>query len=1041
MSLNLNKITMVNAENTMNKTLFFFLLSVIVSVLSVINIQAQNYFGRNKIQYQSFDFQVLKTKNFNIYFYPEEKQATYDAAEMLERWRSRYTQIFGDTLQKNQPVILYANHADFEQTNVVEGFLSQGTGGVTEGLKNRITIPFTGDYFDDNHVLGHELVHAFQYDLIRARRDGFRTAATIPLWFIEGMAEYFSLGRKDPLTSMWLRDAVLHNDVPDINQIGRDPKYFPYRYGQAILAYIGSKWGDESVAKLLTKTLDVGWDSAFTKTLGISLDSLSTQWKETVISSYQKELEGKIKPDSLTDKISAEEGSINLSPVVSPDGKYVAVIARHNLFTLDLYLIDSHTGKVYKKLVSSNSDAHFDALQFINSSGSWSPDGKFFAFVVVKDGDNAISVIDVQSGDIKETFTLKKVDGISNLAWSPDGKQLAIAGTYGGIGNLYLYNFSDGSLQQLTNDKYAELQPAWSPDGKMLAFVTDQGGETDFGKYKFGSMKIGLLDMSTRNIKFISMAEGVKLINPQFSPDGKSIYFIADPDGFSDIYRYSFDTNNFYRVTNVATGITGITNISPALSVAQKTGRLVFNVFNNSDYNIFGLDQDKAQGELFHDGMDSYKSIEKEFTSVISLPVKSKSDEGIVENYMKDYTTGLQTEKSFNKSDYEPALKLYDIGQASIGVGADRFGTYFGGAVSMLFSDLLGNHLVTAVVQANGEFKDIGGQAVYYNRTNRFNWGASAGHIPYLSGYFGQKLDTVSIQGQQYLANDFIFYKQRVFDNQLSLLGAYPFSMNRRMEFGIGYERVSYDLEAQHTVAVGNVVVDYHTESLSSPPALNLFQTDIAYVGDYSFMGFTSPIDGSRYRFDVQPTFGSLKFVTLTADFRKYFFLSPFTLAFRLLHYGRYGADSDNNRISPLLLGYQTWVRGYDFNSFNQSECSGNGLNGCPAFDRLVGSRVGIFNMEFRIPLFGNEQFGLINFPYLPTELSLFLDGGVAWSAGSDPVFKLAARSNQRIPVFSAGIAARVNLFGYVVGQVYFAYAFQRPDNSRQVGFVFSPGW
>ncbi len=1020
-------------ENVKRTNAFYFTLVIIVTFFAV-NLYSQEYFGRNKVQYENFDFNVLKTKNFNIYYYPEEKNATYDAAEMLERWRSRFTKIFGDTLQKEQPVILYANHADFEQTNVVEGFLSQGTGGVTEGLENRITLPFTGSYASNNHVLGHELVHAFQYDIIRSTKNGFKKVQAIPLWFIEGMAEYLSIGRKDALTSMWLRDAVLNNDMPSIDDVGKDPKYFPYRYGEAIWSYIGGRWGDESVSKLLNDVLDVGWDKAFKKALGISLDSLSDDWKKDVISAYTKELKGRTNPDSTGEQITKEKDAINLSPVISPDGKYIAVISRHDLFTLDLYLIDSKTGEVYKKLVSSNSDAHFDDLQFINSSGSWSPDGKLFAFVVVKDGNNAISIVDIGTGEIKETFTLKNVDGISQLAWSPDGNQLAISGTSGGISNLYLYNFNNKKIEQLTNDKYAELQPAWSPDGETLAFATEQGMATDLSRYTFGPMHIGLLDIKTGAIEYLTMGEGVKLINPQFSPDGKSLYLIADPDGFSNVYRYSFNTMNFYRVTNAATGIGGLTEMSPAISVAQKTGRLVFDVFNNTNYNIRGVNQEEAQGEM-------YESSKKELEEVISLPPKDKAGEGIVESYLDDKTTGFMAENEFNKSDYEPALKLYNIGQAAVGVATDRYGTYLGGAVSMMFSDILGNHILTGALEVNGQFKDVGGQVVYFNRKRRLNWGASIGHIPYLSGYYGQTLDTVTIQGQQYLANDFIFYKQRVFNNQINLLGEYPLSTNRRFEFGIGYQRIGFDLEAEHTITLGDYIVNDYTVSLNSPPALNLFQTDLAYVGDYSFMGFTSPVDGSRYRFAIQPSLGSLDFVSLTADFRKYFFFSPFTLAFRALHYGRYGGDSESNRLSQLSIGYQTLVRGYDLNSFDQSECSGSGLNGCPVFDRLLGSKMVVFNMEFRVPLFGNEQFGLINFPYLPTELSLFVDGGVAWSQSSEPVLKFDSSSNERIPVFSAGIAARFNLFGYMVGQVYYAKAFQRPDNSLQFGFVISPGW
>jgi Tol biopolymer transport system component len=1019
------------------KTSLFGLLSLLFILILANLAYSQGYFGRNKVQYKDFNFNILKTRNFDIYFYPVEKNQTFNAAEMLERWRKRYENIFGDVLEKNQPVVLYSDHADFEQTNVIEGFLSQGTGGVTEGLKNRITIPFTGVNADNNHVLGHELVHAFQYDLIRKVKNGFKSASGIPLWFIEGMAEYLSIGRKDELTSMWLRDAVLNKDVPSIDDVGREPKYFPYRYGQAIWAYIGSRWGDKSVADLLRTSINSGWDGAFKKVIGIPLDTLSVQWKEAVTKTYNRELEGKTVPDSVGQKVSVEEGGINLSPVVSPDGKYVAVIARHNLLTLDLYLIDAHTGKVYKKLVSSNSDAHFDALQFINSSGSWSPDGKKFAFVVVENGDNAISVVDVNSGNIEKTFKLKNVEGILQLDWSPDGKKLAVAGTHGGTSNIYLYQLDNGELTDFTNDNYSEIQPAWSTDGKTLAYVTDRGGDTRLDKYIFGTMKIAMFSLPNKTTHYLSLGKGIKLINPQFSPDGHSIYFISNPDGISNIFRYSFDNDKFYRVTNVATGISGLTALSSAMSVAKKSGRLVFNVFNHADYDIYGLSPDSAKGSVFRKNAG-------EFAWNISLPEIKNSNKGIVEDYLSDDLHGLpeNPDTSFKQTEYSASLHLFSVGQTSVGVGFDRFGTYLGGAVSMLFSDMLGNHILSGVIQANGTFKDIGGQLLYYNRKNRFNWGVSVGHIPYLSASFGSAIDTVSLQGKKYLARDFIYYKQRVFDNQVNLLGSYPLSENRRIEFGVGYRRISYNVEAEHTQVVGNIIVNNYTEGLPSPDALNLFQSDLAYVGDYSLSGFTSPIDGSRFRFGVQPSIGSINFVSLTADIRKYFFFKPFTLAFRLLHYGRYGNGAESNRLSPLYLGYPTWVRGYDLNSINQSECNGaSNPAGCPVFERLVGSRIGVFNMEFRIPLFGTEQFGLVNFPFLPTEISFFLDGGVAWSGGQGARLAFETNTPDRVPVFSTGVAARVNLFGYLIGQVYYAHAFQRPGNSQQIGFVISPGW
>src|SRR4051812_20355113 len=157
---------------------------------------AAQYFGRQKVQYDNFDWRVLDTNHFNIHFYPEEQAATEDAGREAERWYSRLSLGFQHEFQK-KPLIMYADQPDFQQTNVIGEMLNEGTGGVTEALKDRVIMPFTGVYADNNHVLGHELVHVFQYDLAAQSGGGMQGLNSLPLWLVEGMAEYLSLGRQD----------------------------------------------------------------------------------------------------------------------------------------------------------------------------------------------------------------------------------------------------------------------------------------------------------------------------------------------------------------------------------------------------------------------------------------------------------------------------------------------------------------------------------------------------------------------------------------------------------------------------------------------------------------------------------------------------------------------------------------------------------------------------------------------------------------------------------------------------------------------------
>src|SRR3989449_6978964 len=176
--------------------------TLLLGALSFLAPRAQaQYFGRNPVQYENFHFKVLKTQHFDVYFYDKEAVAAAEAARMAERWYARISTVLRHQLSGRQPLILYADHPDFEQTNVLGQQPGEGTGGVTESLKRRIILPMGASLAETDHVIGHELTHAFQYDITGVGRGSMATGLNrVPLWFIEGMAEYVSLGNVDPNT-------------------------------------------------------------------------------------------------------------------------------------------------------------------------------------------------------------------------------------------------------------------------------------------------------------------------------------------------------------------------------------------------------------------------------------------------------------------------------------------------------------------------------------------------------------------------------------------------------------------------------------------------------------------------------------------------------------------------------------------------------------------------------------------------------------------------------------------------------------------------
>jgi WD40 repeat protein/basic secretory peptidase family protein len=1021
---------------------------------SLLSVRADaQYFGRNKVSYEHFKFRVLATEHFNLHVYTQDDTIARDVGRMAERWYDRYQPTFDHSFRERKPIIIYSDHADFEQTNVISGFLSEGTGGVTESVKNRVVMPLTGDYASTDHVLGHELVHVFQYDIASSDEDtsGFHINA-MPLWLIEGMAEYLSVGRNDAHTAMWLRDAVVSGKFPTIKQLTTDSRFFPYRFGQALWAYIGGHWGDETIPKIYQDAGRRDLEFALAKELGVTSDSLSTMWAHAVKEAYQPAMEGRAKYGQAGKKLLSQSnaGQMNLAPTLSPDGKLVAFLSERDLFSIDVFLADAATGKVMKKLVNSATNGHFEALRFIDTAGSWSPDGKQFALVVFAHGGNDLLIFDVKSGKLVKRFRPQTVGSITNPAWSPDGHTIAFSGTKDGISDLYLVDVKTLAVTQLTQGRYAELNPAWSPDGKLLAFVTDRGPNTDFEKLRYTPMRLGLLDMATKDIRVLAPFEGAKHINPQFSPDGKSIFFISDPEGFSDVYRLDLTQDQAYRVTHVSTGVSGITALSPALSVARNTGRMTFSVFEDSKYNVYELEPDSTAGQPVTQLADvpaegppvAGESGQTTLTSAAGiLPPADEEGRVRVSDYLSDPESGLVPKDTFTFQRYKAKLQLdYIGGFAAGGVTTSNFGTGVAGGATAYFSDMLGNHVLGLGIQANGTFKDVGAQVYYLNRARRWNWGGEVGHVPYLnvlssSFYAG---DTLVVQEMH----------ERVYLERINLFNQYPFSQTKRIELSAGFTRYNYDREIQQQMLLPNgIVTDPITFNAPAAPALNLFQAGVALIGDNSYYGFTSPIEGYRYRIEADPTFGSLNYTSLLIDYRKYVHLKPFTVAWRGMHLGRYGVDSEDPRLSPLYIGYATLVRGYSSYSFSPlEECTGTGQQNCFEFDRLIGSRILVTNLELRYPLIGNAEYGLIDFPYLPTEIAGFVDGGVAWTSqgGFDLKFeenRAALGTAERFPVFSAGGAARMNLLGAIVLEGYLAFPFQRPNKSGVWGLQIVSGW
>lgn len=1016
---------------------------VVLGVLAGAAPAAGQYFGRNKVQWEKFDWRVLSTKHFDIHFYPAAQREVQDAGRMAERWYDRLSTVFGFQLPERKPLILYANHSDFQQTTVVGSLIGEGTGGLTEPLRTRVVMPLTGSYAETDHVLGHELVHVFQFEILLGGRDSSSAAARqqvqLPLWFIEGLAEYLSLGRHAPHTAMWLRDALVREDLPDLKRMSRQSRFFPYRWGHAFWAYVGGRWGDRVIGNLFTVGATLGIERGIEEVLGIDAEQFSKDWIASIRADYDAVVRARIAPSNVGRRLlpAGELRDSYIAPVVSPDGGKVIFLSTRSLFTFDLYLADAQTGKIESKLLSADADPHFDALRFLDSAGTWSPDGRKFAFAVYAKGDNEIAILDVASRRVERRIKPRGVQALFNPAWAPDGRSLAFSGSKGAATDLYLLDLETEAVRQLTDDLYADLQPAWSPDGRTLAFTSDRDERTDLVALRYAPLSIWLVDPAGGKARPAAPFTHAHQVNPAFAPSGREIYFLSDLEGVNDLYRMDLTGGELAQVTRIATGVSGITTLSPALSVSTRTGRVLYSVFEDTSYAIHALEPEAARGTPVEPNR-------ADPALAGLLPPARAEGRSIVEAYLDDAAPSpAEARREFEFADYDAKLRLDYLAPVA-GVAVSSFGNVVGGDLTAQFGDMLGEHTAGVTLYGTGGSLDaFGAEAYYLNREQRWNWGVAGGHVPWITAFTTVRPVTVEIDGAEVQGRALEQVRETVTLDRGSLVTHYPFSVHRRFEASVGYTRMSFEREVFQVIAVGDTVVDRSDRRLPTEDPLDLFQGSLALVGDSSYFGFTSPVRGERYRLEIEPTFGTVEFQSLTADYRRYLFMRPVTLAFRALHFGRYGRDAESERISPLYVGHDTLVRGYRIGSIDNDECTPVPSNpsACPEFDRLIGSRIGVANVELRVPLFGTEGFGLIELPWLPTELAAFVDAGTAWNEDETPELVFTERSIERIPVVSAGIAARILLGGFAVLQFYYAVPFQRPDEERVTGFVIAPGW
>ena len=534
-------------------------LLVLASLLFVDTAGGQFYhFGKNKVQYAHFEWLEMQTEHFDIYFYESEVELAGYAAQMAESGYVELERKLGHTVQRRIPLILYSSHIYFEQTNIIPNLLPEGVAGFTEFLKGRVVLPLSGSFPEFERVLHHELVHVFTFDKIQqvSRRHGISDFWPAPLWFSEGLAEYWS-DSWNSYGEMIVRDALFSRRLAPLQRIHILHGTFQlYKQGESICAYMAEAYGEDIFNRLLENWWrNESFAEVFELTTGDPLSKLDEDWRYRTEKEYLPDIASSDPPSQTGTPIT--RSGFNVKPqIVGRDEENLRLVFFRNHQGATEIASVSTDGSELHVVVEGERSAEFEALHPLVTKPAVSADGNLLAFSAKSGGRDRLYIWDLVNRRQIKSLEFDGVISITSPTWSPTADRIVFSGAReGGKADLFIVHVETGECSDLTDDIFHDRDPDWSPDGRWIAFSSDRwpGGRDglyNLFAYDFEAGEVRNLTNGSQNDLF-----------PDWSADGARLVFSSDRDGAFNLYSLDLGASRSkdgfvtQRLTRTLTGL------------------------------------------------------------------------------------------------------------------------------------------------------------------------------------------------------------------------------------------------------------------------------------------------------------------------------------------------------------------------------------------------------------------------------------------------------------------------------------------------------
>jgi len=958
------------------KKVILFVLILIVSASSL----HATYFGKNKTNVPDMEWSIMRTTHFDVYFESGLEIVAQITTVIVENAYYRFQKLFEASLPTKIPILIYSSHNEFEETNTIFQILGEGIGGFTEFIKNRVVVPFDGDYKTFESTLVHELCHVYMYYLLQG--GSLKNIAqgifySLPFWFSEGLPEW-STQHGSAENEMFIRDLVINEDLIPLEFVGG---YYAYREGESFLLFLEEQFGTDSIIELLYNfKIYKSVDEAAKKTFGFSIENLEKQWHYYLMKKYSQQIKDNVLPNSKYHQVTKhnpKEYNANWDPVFSPDGSQILYFT-NKTYTLSIFTRSTLGLYPPKKIIESGYVDRYEDFHYLKSSLSYFPDGERFAFVTKTSKGDKIVIARVQDGKELQRLNLD-FNSIFELDISPDGSKIVFVGLRDAQDDLYLYDFSTKAISRLTDDYFDDRYPRWSKDGSKIVFSSQRFIDRKFERENkdliFSNLfyNIFLYDFKDDTILAVTNSPHDHQY-PSLTADQEKIVFSAYQDSVSNIFVYDLEKKGIAQVTNTVGG-----SFSPCIN--YDNSELLFSSFYNRGWDLYiysnpfdELEYTETQG-LQGVQEDTFESIFHlfEFKRYYRLKNKidSKKNRSQYPFYPKKDTLESKPEYAEDK---EPEVEKYTVTfTPDFLFGGLGYSTGYGlsAQVYISLSDILGNHHIEIISDVNKSIAESNIIANYYYIKRRMDYGLGLFNLVDDYYYFNYWVDN-----QGYIYDG--LKKDR--STGVNTLISYPLNKFNRIDL---HNNAYYNkIEWFYWDGKDWQVVDEYTNDAW------IYSASLFYTHDTALWGITGPIKGSRLQAGFEKSFGSNNdFLNIYTDLRNYIAITrDYQIAGMLQTVFSTGIDKQD-----FIMGGYYNLRGYLDHEF-------------------LGHNIAVASLEFRYPFIEDLKIG---FP-LPLWIrsirgAVFADVGKVWNNFDE--FNDSKSNPLRM---GYGIGTRMNL-GYFI--------------------------